>query len=306
MMTRAARFIFAAVALAGCGADVEMLPAARALAPAVTTVVALPTSVDFGGPADQRRLQRRTGDRLLALTGGRTVIAEELQRGDDDASVREALRVLGEDDAAAVSFAVHVGVGKRMVSNANPIASFQATRRLVVDFSARVEVRRVGAPEVIGAVEAVSSGPANEPEIGPDGEPRGPLAAIDEALDEAVRAFAPRLLSRARPAVLVEVPVAAAGSLVARLGALGELYPELAADEMQRLAQSRERLLVVEPGMLARLGLARGDLVGVPGGQTAASHAALLRAVARGRKPLLAIDRAGQHYILASAPGSLH
>jgi hypothetical protein len=40
--------------------------------------------------------------------------------------------------------------------------------------------------------------------------------------------------------------------------------------------------------------------VGVPGGETAATRAALLRSVARGRRPLLAIDRAGQHYLLAS------
>ena len=36
----------------GCGATVEMAPVARALAPGVATVVALPTSVDFGGPGD--------------------------------------------------------------------------------------------------------------------------------------------------------------------------------------------------------------------------------------------------------------
>ncbi|HMC93494.1 MAG TPA: hypothetical protein VKO16_01860, partial [Polyangia bacterium] len=58
--------------------------------------------------------------------------------------------------------------------------------------------------------------------------------------------------------------------------------------------------LVVAPGALAALGLARGDLLGVPGGQTAASRAALARAVARGQKPALAVERAGQRYILAS------
>jgi hypothetical protein len=292
----------AAIALAsGCAATVEVGPVAQALAPTVTTVVALPTSVDWGGPGDQRRLERRVGDRLLELTGGRAVIAEELVRGDDDASVREALQVLGEDATSAVSFSIHVGFGKRLVNNVNPISSFQATRRLVVDFSARLEVRRVGSSEVIGSVEAVASGAANEPEVDPDGRRAGPLAAIDEALEAAVRTFAPRLVAAPRPTLVVEVPTAAAGTAVKRLTALVELYPELPADDMQRLAASRERFLVVAAGPLAGLGLQRGDLVGVPGGETAATRAALLRAVARGRKPLLAIDRGGQHYVVAAA-----
>ena len=287
----------------GCGATVEMAPVARALAPGVATVVALPTSVDFGGPGDQRRLQRRAGDRLLELTGGRAVIAEELVRGDDDAAVQGALRALGEDASSALSFAIRVSVGKRLVNNANPIASFQASRRLVVDFSARLEVRHVGSPEVIGVVEAVASGPANQPELGPDGRRDGPLRAIDEVLETAVRTFAPRLASPVRQTLVVEVPVAAAGSVVKRLAALAELYPELPADDMLRLGGSRERFLVVAAGPLAALGLRPGDLLGVPGGETAASRAALVRAVARGRKPLLAIDRGGQHYILSAAPG---
>jgi hypothetical protein len=56
----------------------------------------------------------------------------------------------------------------------------------------------------------------------------------------------------------------------------------------------------VAPGELAPLGLLAGDLLGVPGGETKASRAALARAVARGQKPALAIVRAGQRYILAS------
>jgi hypothetical protein len=70
---------------------------------------------------------------------------------------------------------------------------------------------------------------------------------------------------------------------------------------MQELAQSRERFLVIDPGPLARLGIARGDLLGVPGGVTAASRAALARAVARGLRPALAVERDGQRYVLASA-----
>ena len=150
--------------LTACGPTLEMRPEAETLAPTVSVVVSMPTSVDFGGPGDQRRLQRRVGDRLLELTGGKVVVAEELTQGDDDASVRQAVAALGEDAASAVTFSLHVGDGRRIVNNANPISSFNATRRLVVDFRARVEVRRLGAADVIGSVEAIASGPPNQSE----------------------------------------------------------------------------------------------------------------------------------------------
>jgi hypothetical protein len=280
-----------------CSTSVEVRPEARALAPNVTTIVGLPTSVDWGAPADQRRLQRRTSDLLLELTDGRAVITEELTGGDDDTSVREALRALGEDAAGAISFRVRLSVGKRLVNNANPIASFAATRRLVIDFKAHVEVRRMGSSDVIGTVETIASGPANEPEVGPDGVRRGPFEALDDALDRAVREFAPRLASRRSTAFIVEVPCAASKNVVQRLTALAELYPELPDDDLQKLGGSRERFLVVVPGRLANLGVERGDLLGIPGGETRASHAALLRALARGQRPVLAIERGGQHYI---------
>jgi hypothetical protein len=124
------------------------------------------------------------------------------------------------------------------------------------------------------------------------------MAAIEDALNRAVRAFAPGLSTPREPTLIVEVPVAAARGLVPRLEALQQLYPELSEAQMQRLAVSRERFLVVEPGRLAGLGIRAGDLLGVPGGETIASHAALARAVARGRKPLLAVDRNGEHYLL--------
>jgi hypothetical protein len=284
---------------AACTTTVEVRPEARALAPSVTTIVALPTNVDWGGPGDQRRLQRRTGDSLLELTGGRAVITEELT-GDDDASVVETLRALGEDPDGAITFRVRVGLGKRLVQNATPIASFTATRRLVVDYTAQIEVRRLGSSAVIGTVETIASGPANEPEVGPDGKRRGALEAIDDALDEAVRNFAPRLATVRRRTLVVEIPRASATSVGRRLEALAELYPELSVEQMQRLGQARERFLVVAPGPLAALGLAADDLLGVPGGDTAASHAALMRAYARGKKPALAVERRGQRYILAA------
>jgi hypothetical protein len=289
----------AALALAtsaGCSGMVDVRPEAATLAPFVTTIVAMPTSIDWGGLTDQRRLQRRTGDSLLELTGGRAVIAEELG-GQDDPYLQEMLRTLGEDPAHALSFTITVGTGKRLVAGAAPIPGFQASRRLVVDFVARVEVRLIGAPAVIGTVESIETGSPNEPEVGANGAAQGPLAAIDDALERAVSAFAPRLITPRRRTLIVEVPVAASGSLVRRLEALQQLYPELTEAQLQRLAATRERFLVIEPGNLAGLGILAGDLLGVPGGETIASHAALARAVARGRKPLLAIDRDGQHFL---------
>ena len=216
--------------------------------------------------------------------------------------MRQAVAALGEDAASAVTFSLHVGDGRRMVNNANPISSFNATRRLVVDFRARVEVRRLGAADVIGSVEAIASGPPNQSE---ESAPRGRGAAPRghrRGFGRGGGSFAPRLLTPVRSTLLVEVPVAAAGTVVKRLGTTAELYPELGEDDLVRLANSRERFLVIEPGVLAPLGLVRGDLVGVPGGATNASRAALLRAVAHGRKPLIAVDRGGQHYVLASSP----
>ena len=54
------------------------------------------------------------------------------------------------------------------------------------------------------------------------------------------------------------------------------------------------------PARWPPLGIARGDLLGVPGGATAASRAALARAVAHGLKPALAVERGGQRYVLAA------
>jgi hypothetical protein len=286
----------AAAAGAGCSSGVTLRPEAETLAPYVTMIVAMPTSIDWGGLGDQRRLQRRTGDSLLEVTGGRAVIAEELQ-GQDDDYLQQMLKTLGEDPSHALSFTISVGAGKRFVAGAAPISGFHVNRRLVVDYVARLDVRHIGAPTVIGTVESIVSANPNEPEIGPDGEPQGPMAAIDEALARAVESFAPALRTPRRRTLIVEVPVAASPSLVARLEALQQLYPELTEAEMQRLATHRERFLVVAPGHLGQLGLEPGDLLGVPGGETIASHAALARAAARGKKPLLAIDRNGQHYV---------
>jgi len=191
-------------------------------------------------------------------------------------------------------------MGGRMENGVSPIPGFIVGKRLVVDYHAHIDVRQLGTREIIGSVETVASGAPNEPEVGPDGEKHAVMEALDAALEKAVATFAPRLASVTRGAAIVEVPPEVANSVTRRLTALGTLYPELSLDEMQALAQSRERFLVLAPGPLAALGIARGDLLGVPGGVTAASRAALARAVARGSRPALAVERGGQRYVLAA------
>ena len=289
----------AAVASAiACATTVDVRPAGEAFAPTIVTIVELPPAIDWTGAGAQQRMQRVAGDSLIEVTGGRAVIADELP-GAGDADVQAALRALGEDAANALTFSISVGLGRRLVAGANPISTFAGTKRLVVDYVARVEVRHVGVPDVLGTVEAIESGPVNESESPGRGEKTGAAAAIDEALDQAVRTFAPRIYTPRRPTLVVEVPVAAAGSLMKKLQALQQLYPELSLADMQALADSRERFLVVEPSHFSRLGVAAGDLLGVPGGETNASRAALARVVARGGKPLIAVVRGGQRYILS-------
>ena len=287
-----------ALAAAGCGATVEVRPAATAFAPTITTIVDLPPALGWSGPGAEARVQRLADDSLLEVTGGRAVIAAELP-GTSDGDVQAALRTLGEDAGNALTFSLSVGAGRRLVKGANPIASFQATKRLVVDYVARIEVRHVGASEIIGSVEAMESGMANEAEAADNGEKRGAAAAIDEAVEEAVRTFAPRIYTPRRRTLIVEVPAAVSGDLMKTLETLQLTYPELSVAELQSLAESRERFLVVAPGQLEKLGVMPGDLLGVPGGGTRASRAALARLVARGGKPLLAVVRGGQRYILS-------
>jgi hypothetical protein len=301
MVGRAIVAALTALVVAGCASSVEVRPAAEALAPTVTVVVGLPMSIGWGGDVELRRIQRRAGDSLVAATGGRAVIAEELVTGEDDAAVVAALRALGEDSTRALTFTTSIAMGGRMINGTSPIPGFIVGTRLVVDYHAAIEVRHLGSREVIGTVETIASGAPNEAEVGPDGEKHAAMVALDAAIEKAVATFAPRLVSAARAGQLVEVPTEAAKSVARRLTALGTLYPELTLDQMQELAQSRERFLVLEPGPLARLGIARGDLLGVPGGATAASRAALFRAVARGFRPALAVERGGQRYVLASS-----
>ena len=285
---------------AGCASTVEVRPAAKSLAPTIASVVGLPLSIGWGGDVDLRRIQRRASDSLIAATGGRAVIAEELVTGEDDPAVAGALKSLGEDPARALTFTINVAMGGRMENGISPIPGFIVGKRLVVDYHAHIDVRQLGSREIIGSVETIASGAPNELEVGPDGEKHAVMEALDAALEKAIATFAPRLASNAPGATIVEVPPEAAASVTRRLTVLGALYPELSLDEMQALAQSRERFLVLNPGALAALGIAHGDLLGIPGGATAASRAALARAVAHGLKPALAVERGGQRYVLAA------
>lgn len=289
--------VLAAAGIA-CGATVDVRPEAAAFAPTIATIVELPPETNAPGARAQERLQRLADDSLLEVTGGRAVIAAELP-GTGDTDLQAALRALGEDAGNALTFSLAVGMGGRWVKGANPISTFQGTKRLVFDYVARVEVRHVGAADVIGSVEATETGMANEAETTEAGDKRGAAAAVDEALEEAVRTFAPRIYTPRRRTLIVEVPAAVSGDLMKRLETLQALYPDLSVADTQALAESRERFLVVAPGHLATLGILPGDLLGVPGGHTRASRAALARAVARGGKPLLAVVRGGQRYILS-------
>src|SRR5262249_51460755 len=156
-------------------------------------------------PGAQPRVQRLADDSLLEVTGGRAVIAAELP-GAGDSDVQAALRALGEDAATALTFSLSVGIEQRYVKGANPIKSFQVTNLLVVDYVALIEVRRVGAAESIGSVEAIETGPANETDTGAPGGKSGAAAAIDEAVEEAVRRFAPRIYTERRRTLIVEAP----------------------------------------------------------------------------------------------------
>jgi len=300
MTGRSLSVALAVACAAGCASTVEVLPAAETLAPTVVSVVGLPVSLGWGGDAELRRIQRRASDSLIVATGGHAVIAEELVTGEDAPAVAGALKSLGEDPQHALTFAINVAMGGRMENGTAPIPGFIVGRRLIVDYHAHIDVRQLGNREIIGSVETIASGAPNEPEVGPDGEKHAVMEAIDAALEKAIATFAPRLAWHAPGATIVEVPAESAASVTRRLTALGTLYPELSLDEMQALAQSRERFLVLEPGALAALGIARGDLLGIPGGQTPASRAALARAVARGHRPALAVERAGQRYVLAA------
>jgi hypothetical protein len=302
----------AAAAAAGClGATVDVRPDAKALSANVSAVAQLPIDVDYGTPAERRRAQRRAGDTLIALSGGHAILADELRPGGDatefpmpDQQIADRVRALGEPPEHVLTFALLASRSKRKVANGSAIPGFATGRRLIIDYTVRLEVRQAGRSEVIGPIDTVAAAEPNRAEIGSHGESLGLQKAIDEALVRAVRTFAPGLVPRtALPAPapsVVEVPATAAAAPLKRLQALQDLYPELSIDQIQLLSGSRDRYLVLDPGPLAALGLIAGDLFDAPAGQTLPSRATLARTLARRTPIKLVVTRAGQRYLMAS------
>jgi hypothetical protein len=317
-MTRLTGIVCVGVLAAACAettANVE--PEVGAAQPHVSAVAALPVFLGFGKPIDQRRAQRRSEDALIALSGGRAILTSELRAGApagadapeiDDRQIAESARALGEKPEEVLTFAIVASRGQRTVPNASPIPGFGLGRRMIMDYIVRLEVRRAGKPDVLGTIDAIATGEPNGSEIGPHGESLGVQKAIDDALARAVHTFAPGLEPGGVPeeggaggVLIAEVPAAAGDSAAARSKALQELYPELSIGEMHALVSSRQRLLVIRPGTLVGLGLAPGDLVGLPVGQPLGSRAELVRGLARGRVLKVVVERGGQRYLLASA-----
>ena len=159
--------------------------------------------------------------------------------------------------------------------------------------------------DVIGSIETCATSFATGPEMDTQGKPLGLQKAINDAMANALKTFAPRLVPAAPFPQVVEVPQRAddsiqGGALAAidKLRKLESLYPELSADDLAALASSRARFLIVAPGRLSSVGLERGDLVSGMGGQTLGSRAALARTLARGDVPAMSVDRVGGRFLV--------
>jgi len=294
-------------ASAGCFSSVDRRAAGPALAPPVNLLVGLPVSIGWGGAGELRRIQRRTSDSLLAASGGAAIIAEELAAGDGPAAAAAALRAAGEDPARALTLALTVRIGGRREPNVSAIPGFIVGTVSIVDYRVHVEVRSAATQEVVGSVDTVGSGRPNEPEVGPHGERRGAMEAIDEAVRKTIQAFAPGLQRRGPAFEVAEDLSGPEVSFTVRLSRLAELYPELSLDDMEALALSGDSLVVLEPGPLLALGIRRGDLLRLTDTPTQSlaksARAALARALSRGARPSIEVDRQGQHYVLAALTG---
>ncbi|HXU65428.1 MAG TPA: hypothetical protein VN962_27195 [Polyangia bacterium] len=292
-----------ATASAGCFSSVDRRASGPSPAPEVNMVVGLPVSLGWGGAIELRRIQRRTSDSLLATTGGSAIIAEELAPGETGAQVAAALRAAGEDPARALTLAVSVRIGGRREPNVSPIRGFIVGNVSIVDYRVHVDVGSAASQELIGSVDTIGSGRPNEPEVGPHGERRAAMEAIDEALGKAIRAFAPRLAGGSPVFDVAEDSAGPDASFADRLSRLAELYPELSLDDMEALALSGDSLVVLAPGPLLALGVLRGDLLRLAETSAKSARAVLARALARGAPPQIEVDRQGQHYLLAALSG---
>jgi hypothetical protein len=300
-MLSVAAATFVAAGLSGCGTTIVHARAdAAEFAPKVTAVMALPPRLGFGRAVDQRRAARRTGDALIEASGGHAILAEELPRLDPEL-LGDGIRSLGEDPSQTLTFSVTAARGERMES----VAGIAGAVRRYMDYTVRLDVRRADRPEVLGSIETCATAFSVAPDLDTEGRPQGLQKAINDAVTSALKTFAPQLVAATPFPTLVEVPARLednlqGGSLAAvdKLRKLEALYPELAVDDLAALASSRARFLVVNPGRLANVGIARGDLVSGMGGQTLGSRAALARILARGDVPALSIDRVGGRFLV--------
>jgi len=278
-------------------------------APKVAVVVALPPVITFGKPADHPRAERRMGDALIEASGGHAILSDELPQPLEPGALPAAVRALGEDPARALTFAITAGRGDRAeaLELGGTRRGSRAVRRYH-DYTVRLEVRRCdGGAAVLGTVETFASAMVGEPELDPRGRPRGLQIAVAEALAKAVRMYAPDLAGGEPFPKVIEAPASPATERARRAGTraalerlkkIQALYPEASTDDLASLSSSRARLLVLEPGRLAALGLQRGDLVSGTGAQPLGSRAALARALARGETPALGVDRGRTHFVL--------
>jgi len=295
----------AAGVFSGCGTSiVHSRPDAAVIAPKVTAVVAMVPKLGFGRAVEQRRAARRTGDALIEMTGGHAILAEELGRTDPEV-IADEIRRLGEDPTQTLTFSVIAARGERVEAVGSGVGGGVRPVRRYMDYVVRLDVRRSDQRDVIGSIETCATAFASGAEIDAQGQPVGLQKAINDAIANALKTFAPKLIPSAPFPKVVEVPQRTednlqGGSLAAidKLRKLEALYPELAVDDLAALASSRARFLIVSPGRLASVGLERGDLVSGMGGQTLGSRAALARTLARGDIPALSVDRVGGRFLV--------
>jgi hypothetical protein len=289
---------------AGCtGAIVHTRADANELVPNVTAVVSLPPRLGFGKAGDQRRAARRTSDTLIQETGGHAILADELQSIDPEL-LADSVRSVGEDPAHTLTFSIIAARTERVEASGIPGGGLRPIRHLT-DFTVRLDVRRADRPDVIGSIETFATAFAKAPEVDAEGKPVGLQQAIDSAVRQALKSFAPNLVPSAPMPMVVEIPArgedaAIGGALAAvdKLRKLQVLYPELSMDDLAALASSNARFMVVKAGRLGALGLATGDLVSGMGGQNLGGRGALARTLARGQTPAMTVDRGGSRFLI--------
>ena len=158
----------------------------------IVTIVEMPPAIDWTGPGAQQRVQRLAADSLIEVTGGRAVIADELP-GTTDSDVQAALRALGEDAANTLTFSITRRPGQAVGHGREPdpeLHGAEADGRGLRG-ARRGPSRRRARRHRHGRGDR-DRRRSTSTSTGNTGERWAAAAAIDEALDEAVRTFAPR------------------------------------------------------------------------------------------------------------------